>query len=240
MTRATRRRVAAATTYALLLACAFVFVFPLAWIAGLSLKDRLQTFAKPPLFVWTPTFENYARVLGQADFLLALANSVAVSAGAVLLSLMVGVPAAYAFARFPFRGRSFLFLSLLVVRMLPPVAVLVPMYVLLSKAGLVNTRLSVILAYTTFSLPLVVWIMRGYFEDLPRELEESAWVDGASRYEAFRKAIMHFANTPTSLSRLRFRPGACQRSPWLGEELLHRRLGRRYEVCSARIMPIPP
>ena len=68
------------------------------------------------------------------------------------------------------------------MRMLPPIAVLVPMYVLFSKFGLTTTRSSVVLAYTTFSLPLVVWIMRGFFEDLPRELEESAWVDGASRY----------------------------------------------------------
>ena len=99
-------------------------------------------------------------------------------------------PAAYAFARFPFRGRSLLFFSLLVMRMLPPIAVLVPMYVLFSKFGLTTTRFCVVLAYTTFSLPLVVWIMRGFFEELPRELEESAWVDGASRYAAFRHVVL--------------------------------------------------
>jgi multiple sugar transport system permease protein len=76
------------------------------------------------------------------------------------------------------------------MRMLPPIAVLVPMYVLFSKFGLTTTRTSVILAYTTFSLPLVVWIMRGFFEDLPRELEESAWVDGASRFQAFRHVVL--------------------------------------------------
>src|SRR4051794_4754387 len=166
MTRRARGRIEAGIAYALLSLCAFVFLFPLAWVAGLSFKDRLQTFARPPLFVWRPTIENYVRVLHQADFLLALANSIAVSVGAVLLSLAIGVPAAYAFARFPFRGRSFLFFALLVVRMLPPIAVLVPMYVLMSKAGLLNGRLAVILAYTTFSLPLVVWVMRGYFEEL--------------------------------------------------------------------------
>jgi ABC-type glycerol-3-phosphate transport system permease component len=115
------------------------------------------------------------------------------SAGAVLLSLLIGVPAAYAFARFPFRGSGLLFFTLLVMRMLPPIAVLVPMYVLLNKAGLINTHLSVILAYTTFCLPLVVWVMRGYFDDLPRELEESAWVDGASRYTTFRRIVLPLA-----------------------------------------------
>ena len=76
------------------------------------------------------------------------------------------------------------------MRMLPPIAVLVPMYVLFSKFGLTTTRFSVVLADTTFSLPLVVWIMRGFFEDLPRELEESAWVDGASRFAPFLHVVL--------------------------------------------------
>ncbi|MBV9365712.1 MAG: carbohydrate ABC transporter permease [Solirubrobacterales bacterium] len=180
----------AVSVYAALTALACVFLFPLLWIAGLSLKTRLQVFATPPLFAWWPTLENYAAVLSRADFLQAFVNSLVVSAGAVLLSLMIGVPAAYAFARFPFRGSSFLFFSLLVMRMLPAIAVLVPMYVLFSKLGLTTTRLAVILAYTTFSLPLVVWIMRGFFHDLPRELEESAWVDGASRHVAFIHVVL--------------------------------------------------
>jgi ABC-type glycerol-3-phosphate transport system permease component len=129
-------------------------------------------------------------VLRSDDFLQAFVNSLVISSAAVLLSVCIGVPTAYSMARFPFRGRSFLFVSLLLMRMLPPIAVLVPMYVLFSKVGLTTTRLSVVLAYTTFSLPLVVWIMRGVFEDLPRELEESAWVDGASRYAAFRHVVL--------------------------------------------------
>jgi multiple sugar transport system permease protein len=176
--------------YAALIALTFAFLFPLLWIIGLSLKTRLQVFANPPLFVWWPTWENYAAVFGRADFVQAFINSLLISSGAVSLSLCVGVPAAYAFARFPFFGRNFLFFGLLAMRMLPPIAVLVPMYVLFSKIGLTTTRSSVILAYSTFSLPLVVWIMRGFFEDLPRELEESAWVDGASRYQAFRHVVL--------------------------------------------------
>ena len=184
------RRVFAWTVYAALSALIVVFLFPLLWIVGLSLKTRLQIFSSPPLLIWRPTLENYVGVLHSADFLQAFVNSLIVASGAVLLSLCVGVPAAYAIARFPFRGRSFLFFTLLAMRMLPPIAVLVPMYILFSKLGLTTTRLSVILAYTTFSLPLVVWIMRGFFEDLPRELEESAWVDGASRYAAFAHVVL--------------------------------------------------
>ena len=144
-----RRRLQAGLVYTALIALAAVFLFPLLWVFGLSLKTRLQVFADPPLFIWWPTFENYLDVLGRSDFLLAFVNTLVVAGSAVALSLCVGVPAAYAFARFPFTGRSFLFFALLVMRMLPPIAVLVPMYVLFSKLGLATTRLSVVLAYSS-------------------------------------------------------------------------------------------
>ncbi len=182
-----------ALIYATLSALVIAFLFPLVWIAGLSFKTRMQTFADPPLYLWWPTLENYADVLGRSDFVMAFVNTLLVSGSAVGLSLCIGVPAAYAFARFPFTGRSFLFFALLVMRMLPPIAVLVPMYVLFSKIGLTTTRLSVVLAYSTFALPLVTWIMRGFFEDLPPELEESAWIDGANRYGAFLHIVLPLA-----------------------------------------------
>lgn len=185
-----RRVLVAAFAYAALFALLAVFLFPLLWVVGLSLKTRMQVFASPPLFIWTPTLQNYVAMLGTGAFQGAFINSLIIAVEAVALSVCVGVPAAYAFARFRFPGTTPLFMSLLVMRMLPPIAVLVPMYVLFSKVGLGHTRFSVVLAYTTFSLPLVVWIMRGFFEDLPRELEESAWVDGASRFAAFRLVVL--------------------------------------------------
>ncbi len=187
------QRFEAVLIYAALSALVVAFLFPLLWVLGLSLKTRMQVFATPPLYLWWPTLENYAAVLTRADFARAFLNTLIVSTSAVLLSLCVGAPAAYAFARFPFTGRSFLFFTLLVMRMLPPIAVLVPMYVLFSKLGLATTRFSVVLAYTTFSLPLVVWVMRGYFEDLPVELEESASIDGASRFGTFMHIILPLA-----------------------------------------------
>jgi multiple sugar transport system permease protein len=185
-----RRQAETIAAYAALLTLTALFLFPLLWIIGLSLKTRMQVFASPPLFLWWPTLQNYVATLSRADFGQAFLNSLLVSAGAVSLSLLVGVPAAYALARFHFAGRNVLFFALLAMRMLPPIAVLVPMYVLFRACGLSTTRTSVVLAYTTFSLPLVVWIMRGFFEDLPRELEESAWVDGASRFQAFRHVVL--------------------------------------------------
>ena len=185
-----RKFIGAVFAYAALLALLILLLFPLLWIVGLSLKTRMQVFASPPLFIWTPTLQNYATMLSTGEFQTAFINSLLISIEAVILSIAVGVPAAYAFARFRFTGHSPLFMALLVMRMPPPIAVLVPMYVLFSKLGLAHTRFSVVLAYTTFSLPLVVWIMRGFFEELPRELEESAWVDGASRFAAFRMVVL--------------------------------------------------
>ena len=187
------RKLESALIYATLTVLVLAFLFPVIWVLGLSLKTRAQVFASPPLYLWWPTFENYAAALTRSDFVRAFTNTLIVSTSAVLLSLGVGAPAAYAFARFPFKGRSILFFVLLVMRMLPPIAVLVPMYLLFNKIGLATTRLSVVLAYTTFSLPLVVWMMRGYFEGLPVELEESAGIDGASRFGAFMYVILPLA-----------------------------------------------
>jgi multiple sugar transport system permease protein len=188
-----RRLVAMALSYAMLVLLLVVFLLPLLWIVGISFKTRLQTFAIPPLLVWKPTLQNYVAVFRRGEFLSAFCNSLVVSGGAVAISLMVGVPAAYAFARICFFGRSFLFFSLLVMRMLPPIAVLVPLYVLFNKAGLANTRSALVIAYTTFSLPLIVWIMRGFFEDMPHELEEAARVDGATRGGAFLRVLLPLA-----------------------------------------------
>lgn len=201
-----RRFVRLALIYAALIATTVVFLFPLYWIVGMSLKTRLQIFAEPPLWLWQPTLENYRNVLqigvdklitnqntSSADFTLYFVNSVLISLGSVLLSLVVGVPAAYAFARFRFLGSTQIFFSFLVLRMLPPVAVLIPMYVIMRGTGMLNTHIGLILAYTTFSLPLVVWVMRGFFEELPRELEECAELDGCSRFGAFVRIILPLA-----------------------------------------------
>lgn len=193
LARMVRRVAPFVGTYIGLVALVVVFVLPILWIVGISFKTRLQTFTSPPLFFWAPTFDNYAAVLRTSNFFPALRNSLLTSGGAVLLSLIAGVPAAYAMARIPFRGRSLIYYSLLIMRMLPPIAVLVPMFVLFDAVGLSNSRLSVVLAYTTFSLPLVVWVMRGFFEDLPLEIEESAAIDGAGRFITFLTIVLPLA-----------------------------------------------
>lgn len=185
--------VAKTSLYLGLIGLMAVFMLPLLWVAGLSFKTQIQIFSIPPLLVWMPTLENYAAVFARGEFMSALVNSLVTTTGAVALSLAVGVPASYVFARYDFTGKSFLFFALLVMRMLPPIAILVPLYVLFNRAGLVNTHLGLVIAYTTFSLPLVVWIMRGFFEDLPIELEEAARIDGASQAVTFWFVVLPLA-----------------------------------------------
>jgi multiple sugar transport system permease protein len=189
-----RNRIVSTTlVYAGLIGLLAIFIMPLLWVLGLSLKTRAQIFATPPVLLWTPTFENYAKVLTQADFISSFTNSLTVTAASVALSLAIGVPASYAFARFRFFGSGTVFYTLLLMRMLPPVAILLPIFILFSRMGLANSRIGLIVAYTTFSLPLIVWIMRDFFEGLPKELEEAAYIDGASRMTTFLRVVLPLA-----------------------------------------------
>lgn len=190
LSKRTRKVLAHAGIYLGLILLAVVFLFPIVWILGVSFKTRLQILTSPPLFFWEPTLANYEQVLRTSNFLPAFWNSLVTALGAVLLSLAVGTPAAYAMARIKFRGRTSIYYALLMMRMLPPIAVLIPMFMLFDVVGLKSTSFSVMLAYSTFSLPLVVWVMRSFFEDLPVEIEEAATIDGASRWAAFVRIVL--------------------------------------------------
>lgn len=186
----TRKTLSMAGIYLGLAALVVVFLFPIVWILGVSFKTKLQILTSPPLFLWEPTLQNYEQVLRTSNFLPALWNSLATSLGAVLLSLAAGTPTAYAMARIRFRGRATVYYALLMMRMLPPIAVLIPMFMLFDTFGLKNSSFSLVLAYSTFSLPLVVWVMRSFFEDLPLEIEEAATMDGASRWVIFTRIVL--------------------------------------------------
>jgi len=178
--RKTRAALRFGIRYALIAFITAGFLAPFAWIIAISLMTRSQIFSEHPLTAWTPTFENYLAVLNQGPFLSSLATSLIVSFAAVCLSLLLGVPAGYAAARFPPR-KSLLFLfSLLVMRMIPPIAVLVPMFLIFTEIGLSNSYARLVIAYATFGAPLVAWAIYPAVRDVPVELEESAIIDGAS------------------------------------------------------------
>src|SRR5919206_4056737 len=168
----------------------FVFaLFPVFWILLLSLKPDKQLFST--YFVFAPTLENYKAVLGLSQgaegipFVRFFFNSLIISFGAVAIALLVGVPAAYAAARWKFRGSESLLFTLLSFRFAPELTVIIPLYVIYQKLGLFDSYVGMIWVYQLIALPFVVWILRSYFQDLSPELEQSALLDGYTRIRAF-------------------------------------------------------
>ncbi|MEV5429197.1 carbohydrate ABC transporter permease [Streptomyces sp. NPDC052701] len=165
----------------------FVFaLFPVAWMVILSLKPANQLFST--YFSFSPTLDGYRTVLGDSEgvpFVRFFANSLVVSVGAVALSLVVGLPAAYASARWRFKGSENLMFTLLSFRFAPELTVIIPLFVLYQKLGLFDTYVGMVWVLQLVTLPLVVWIMRSYFADLTPELEQAALLDGYTRKQAF-------------------------------------------------------
>jgi ABC-type glycerol-3-phosphate transport system permease component len=166
------------------------FVGPILWLVSVSLQTRSSLFGAKSFADMSLTLEHYEAVLTSPTFLSALLNSIIIGLSTVVLSLVAGVPAAYALSVGRFRGRQAFLISLVVMRMLPGIALLIPLYIIYRVTGLLNTRTAIVLAYSSFCVPLVIWIMKNFFDDVPRELEESAVVDGAGRLTAFLAIIL--------------------------------------------------
>jgi multiple sugar transport system permease protein len=168
-----------------LLGFAAVTLFPIYWMVSISLKRPVDALASPPIWFFTPTFDAYTKVLGDPVILGYFRNSLLVGLGTTVLSLAFGVPTAYVLARHRFRRRSDFAFWVLSTRMSPPVAMLIPFFIMYQAVGLQNTYLGLILMHVSMNLAIVIWVMRGFFADLPPELEEAALVDGASFWQTF-------------------------------------------------------
>lgn len=161
---------------------ALAFLVPQAWLFSLSLKDRGGVFAYPPR--WVPadaSFFNYVFALTNTQVPWYLWNSVKVSALATLLTLAIGVPASFVLSRERFAGRDPLLKVLLAVQMMSPVVLLLPLYALVERIGLVDTHIGLILTYAAIQVPFTVWVLKNFFDALPPALFEAARLDGASR-----------------------------------------------------------
>ena len=161
------------------------FLLPVVWIALTSFKTQFEVFHYPPVF-WPKNighFGHYSTIFhGQGGH--ALKDSLVVAVSNTALSLVVGVPMAYSFSRFGVGGQHLAF-WILSIRMFPPVVSAIPLFLLFRDWGLLDTYWALIIAYLTFNVPFVVWFVKGFFDDLPRDLEEAALVDGARRWQAF-------------------------------------------------------
>ena len=176
--------------FVLMLYAVFTLV-PLIWLVILSFKSDEQMFTTNLIF-W-PTIDNFRAVLGQEGFLWSLWNNLVVSSLAVALSLIVGVPAAYALGRYQFRGREGIAFTVLSCRFIPEVLVIIPLYVIYQQLGLIGSLFGLIWVYQLISLPLLIWILRGFFEDIPPDLEAAAQLDGYSWWRAFFKVLLPMA-----------------------------------------------
>jgi multiple sugar transport system permease protein len=168
-----------------------------------SFKDQRDIFTSPPVLFFTPTIEHYVTYLQRPDIQRRLINTVIVAIGSGVLSIIAGSMAGYALARIRLRGAGTIGALILLSRGVPPIALAVPMFIVARSLGITDQHITLILAYCTFLMPYVMWLMRGFFLALPKELEESAMLDGCSRFGAFFKIIVPIS-LPGILSTLIF------------------------------------
>ena len=179
--------------YVLLVPALLFALAPVYWMLTISLKSEVDQFATPPpWFVFTPTLDHYYDAFVTRGFGEYLLNSAIVSVSSTICALVIGTLAAYALTRFelPWRLNRHLSLWILSTRMFPAIVTAVPLFLMMRDLRLLNTRASLIIVYTAFNLPFVVWMMRGFFADLPRDLEEAALVDGDSRLGALVRVVL--------------------------------------------------
>lgn len=170
-------------TYLILLLASIVALIPIIWIFHLSIKPESLLYVLPPVLRFKPTAEHYLEVFTYYPFGKHILNSIIVTTISTLVTLAVSFPAAYSMGRFKTGGDNFSF-WVLSIRMLPPIVFAVPMFILMQSYGLLDTWWALILVYLTFSIPLAVWILKSFIEDLPVECEEAAMLDGCSRLKA--------------------------------------------------------
>lgn len=188
------------------------FLFPIFWVFTMAFKTKQDILVWPPKFIFSLTFENFrnlflgGRSVGvgstTVDFIFYLKNSLIISIGAIVVSLIVGIPAAYAFARWNFKGKEDIAFTFLTFRFAPPLMVIIPIYIIFQKMGLLNTYTGMIWVYQLITLPMIIWILRGYFEDISNELEEACLVDGYPQWKTFFKVAIPLAKPGIAASSL--------------------------------------
>lgn len=165
-------------------------IFPIVWIYMTAFKSNPDIYSRVPKFVFQATLDNVERALyGDGKFSYRFANTFLIAVGATVLNIVAGTVAAYGLSRYKIRGKNSILFFILSQRFLPPVAVLIPLFVMFSTLNLLDNIFGVIIAYLPFTLPFTTWMMKSFLDDLPVEIEESARVDGASTLQVLRKVI---------------------------------------------------
>ena len=184
--------------YVLVLIILVITLIPVFWIINNSFKTRNEIIAsKPVWFPKKPTMRNYDKIFfpvkGELSGWNGIRNSIIVASSSTILALIFGSMAAYSFSRFDFKGKDNIAFWALSTRMFPPAATVVPIFRIFTWLGLIDTHLSLTIAYLVFNLPFALWMMRGFFNDIPREIDECAMVDGCGRLRALWQVVMPMA-----------------------------------------------
>ena len=166
------------------------FLFPVIYLLMTSLKSRLDIYVMPPKFIFVPTVQAWIDAFTKKPLFYYFFNSAVVAFGTTVISLVFGTLAAYALARFRIKGSKDISFFILSIRMFPPIAAAIPIFLWMKQFAMLDTRFGLICAYTVFNLPFVVWMMREFIMAIPIELEEAAMVDGLTRMQAFRKILL--------------------------------------------------
>lgn len=187
------RLLQSAFSYFVLGLALFAALFPLYWMIANSFKTQVELFAQPPtLYTQQPRLDAYVDLFVNRGFGRALFNSVVVIGISLIIAMIIGTFAAYSLARFqlPWKLNGIIGFWILTTRMMPPIVSIVPIYLIIRSANLLNTYAGLAVVYVMFDLPFVVWMMRGFFQEIPVDLEEAAMVDGATRFAAFLRVIV--------------------------------------------------
>lgn len=178
--------------HAVLITASLVILLPLLWIARTSIVSRREAYLIPPNFAASLNLDSWAYILEDQGFIRFFANSVGISLGAALVSLLVGVPAAYSIARWRTGGQPAR-VGILATQILPAITLVIPVFIVARSLGLLNNQALLAVMYLSFSLPFVVWILSGFFQGLPVEVEEAGLVDGATRLQVLRLIVVPMA-----------------------------------------------
>lgn len=187
----------------LILACFTFLLFPVFWVTSMSFKSHDDILTWPPKFLFKPTLDNFRNITTavrtysvgavSSDFLKGFVNSLIVTTSALVLSLLTGIPAAYALGRFRFKGRNDIAFTFLSFRFAPELLVIIPIYLIFQRIGLYDTYFGLIWVYQLITMPMVIWILMSYFEDVSIELEQASRVDGYSLLRTFWRIILPLA-----------------------------------------------
>ncbi|MFI5015391.1 MAG: carbohydrate ABC transporter permease [Hyphomicrobiales bacterium] len=173
---------------------AFLYLFPYLWMVLTGFRRPVDTLTMPPKFIFMPTLDGFDAIFSEVKFQNYLGHSVIVAVSATLIVAAVAAPAAYALTHLRLRGGVFL-AAILVARMVPGIAIVVPIYLAASRLGQLDTYGVLIVIYTAFNLPFAIWLLRGFFREIPSEVREAAIIDGCGELQVFRKIILPLVST---------------------------------------------